>query len=72
VRCLRPNQGIEIGSRRKPTSIEALKADVGMTREHAESCGESWACWGELVAIGGLLQLGSASVGTENRADRKA
>jgi hypothetical protein len=33
LRRLRQNQDSGIGSRRKPTSIEALKAHRGMTRE---------------------------------------
>jgi hypothetical protein len=37
-----------------------------------ESCGESWARCGELVAIGGLSRLRSASFGAENHVDASA
>jgi hypothetical protein len=59
---LRQNQDAGIGSRRKPAPVEELKVHRGMTREQAESCGENWARCGELVAIGDLLRLRSASL----------
>jgi hypothetical protein len=41
-------------------------------KRFAESCGESWACCGELVASGGLLRLRRASFGAKNRIDESA
>jgi hypothetical protein len=60
LRGLRQNQDCGIGSRRKPASVEALKAHRRMTREQAVSCGQNWARCGKPVAIGDVLRLPSA------------
>jgi hypothetical protein len=62
LRRLRQNKGAGIGSRRKPLSLEELKAHRRMTRQTAGSCGQTWARCGELVAIGELLQLRRAGL----------
>jgi NAD(P)H-nitrite reductase large subunit len=69
---LRQNQDAAIGLRRKPASIEALKAHREMTREYAECCGETWARCGEPVAVGSLLPLRGASFFLKNRIDENA
>jgi hypothetical protein len=72
LRRLRRNHDCGIGSRRKPTLVEALKAHRGMTGEPAESCGENRARCGRLAAIGDVLRLRSARFGAKTRVDGSA